>query len=66
MLPRLVWITFITPSFEDLEDDLYQYAKHLLVWKGDQSHCLEGNECIRMLGFPSGYLKLQDGTEDDV
>ena len=44
----------------------YQYEDDLLVWKGDQWRCLNANERMVILGFPSGYLDVphEPLTED--
>ena len=42
----------------------YQYAADLLVWKDGHERCLNGEERMRMLGFPPGYLDAANLSED--
>ena len=36
------------------------------MWKGDDWRCLNSNERIRMLGFPSQYLNVKDASPEDT
>ena len=44
----------------------YQYSEELLLWKDNHWRCLNSNERIRMLGFPSQYLNVKDASPEDT